>query len=239
MSFILDALKKSESDRQEQADTEFATVPSSPAAAAAPRWMWILGILLMINIIVLLGLMLKPDAAPVVSEAAPNQAAAGTAVGGPLGPTANITAVDATPPTNAPTTGSASFSDQVAVARQKQPARSTPVPQQATATNITPVPQQATATNITPVVSVKNLPQSAAAILPSLTELRMNGRLQLPDLHVDIHVYSDVQSERFVFINMHKYKENSSLDEGPVLKEITSDGVILEHNGIVFILPRE
>ena len=227
MSFILDALKKSESDRQEQADTEFATVPSSPAAAAAPRWMWILGILLMINIIVLLGLMLKPDAAPVVSEAAPNQAAAGTAVGGPLGPTANITAVDATPPTNAPTTGSASFSDQVAVARQKQPARSTPVP------------QQATATNITPVVSVKNLPQSAAAILPSLTELRMNGRLQLPDLHVDIHVYSDVQSERFVFINMHKYKENSSLNEGPVLKEITSDGVILEHNGIVFILPRE
>lgn len=223
MSFILDALKKSESDRQEQADTEFATVPSSPAAAAAPRWMWILGSLLMINIIVLLGLMLKPDAAPVVSEAVPNQAA----VGGPLGPTANITAVDATPPTNAPTTGSASFSDQVAVARQKQPARSTPVP------------QQATATNITPVVSVKNLPQSAAAILPSLTELRMNGRLQLPDLHVDIHVYSDVQSERFVFINMHKYKENSSLDEGPVLKEITSDGVILEHNGIVFILPRE
>jgi general secretion pathway protein B len=56
---------------------------------------------------------------------------------------------------------------------------------------------------------------------------------------VDIHVYSDVQSERFVFINMNKYKENSSLDEGPVLKEITSDGVILEHNGIAFILPRE
>ncbi len=218
MSFILDALKKSESDRQEQADTEFATVPSSPAAVAAPRWMWVLGILLMINIIVLLALMLKPDAAPVVSEAAPNQAALKQAT---------PTAVDATPSSNTPTTESASFSDQLAVARQNQPARSTPVP------------QQVTATNITPTVSVKNLPQSAAAILPSLTELRMNGRLQLPDLHVDIHVYSDVQSERFVFINMHKYKENSSLDEGPVLKEITSDGVILEHNGIVFILPRE
>ncbi len=218
MSFILDALKKSESDRQEQADTEFATVPSSPAAPAAPRWMWVLGILLMINIIVLLALMLKPDAAPVVSEAAPNQAALKQAT---------PTAVDATPSSNTPTTESASFADQVAVARQNQPARSRPVP------------QQVTATNITPAVSVKNLPQSAAAILPSLTELRMNGRLQLPDLHVDIHVYSDVQSERFVFINMHKYKENSSLDEGPVLKEITSDGVILEHNGMVFILPRE
>jgi len=221
MSFILDALKKSESERQEQADTEFATVPSSPATPTAPRWLWVLGSLLIINIVVLLSLMLRQDAPPVVSEAAPNPVAVGAASA------ANIAAVDITPSTNTPTTESTSFADQVAVARQNQPARSTPVP------------QQATATNITPAVSVKNLPQSAAAILPSLTELRMNGRLQLPDLHVDIHVYSDVQSERFVFINMHKYKENSSLDEGPVLKEITSDGVILEHNGIAFILPRE
>ena len=221
MSFILDALKKSESERQEQADTEFATVPSSPATPTAPRWLWVLGSLLIINIVVLLSLMLRQDAPPVASEATPNPVAVGAASA------ANIAAVDITPSTNTPTTESTSFADQVAVARQNQPARSTPVP------------QQATATNITPVVSVANLPQSAAAILPSLAELRANGRLQLPDLHVDIHVYSDVRSERFVFINMNKYKENSSLDEGPVLKEITSDGVILEHNGIVFILPRE
>ena len=49
MSFILDALKKSENERQEQSDTEFATVPSSPDAPAAPRWLWILGALLAIN----------------------------------------------------------------------------------------------------------------------------------------------------------------------------------------------
>jgi general secretion pathway protein B len=217
MSFILDALKKSESDRQEQADTEFATVPSSPAAPVAPRWLWVLGSLLIINIFVLFGLILRPDA-PVINDAATNQAAVGAAA---------AAAVDATPSSITPTTESASFADQVAVARQNQPARSRPVPQ--------PV----TTANIIPTVSVKNLPQTSAAILPSLTELRANGTLQLPDLHVDIHVYSDVQSERFVFINMNKYKENSSLDEGPVLKEITSDGVILEHNGIAFILPRE
>jgi general secretion pathway protein B len=226
MSFILDALKKSESDRQEQADTEFATVPSSSAASVAPRWLWVLGSLLIINIIVLFGLILRPDA-PEINDAATNQAAVGAAVGGPLGPTATIAAVETAPSSATPTSESASFADQVAVARQNQPARTRPVPQ--------PV----TAANITPAVSVKNLPQTSVAILPSLTELRANGTLQLPDLHVDIHVYSDVQSERFVFINMNKYKENSSLDEGPVLKEITSDGVILEHNGIAFILPRE
>jgi len=220
MSFILDALKKSESDRLEQADTEFATVPSSPATPAAPRWLWVLGSLLIINVIVLLGIMLKPDA-PAINDAASNQTAVGAAS------TTTIATVDATPSANASTTEPASFADQVAVARQNQPARNSPVP------------QPATAANITPVVAVKNLPQTAAGILPSLTELRANGTLQLPALHVDIHVYSDVQSERFVFINMSKYKENSSLEEGPVLKEITSDGVILEHNGIAFTLPRE
>ena len=218
MSFILEALKKSESNRQEQADTEFATVPSSSAAPAAPRWLWVLGGLLIINIFVLLGLLLRPDPPPFVTEVAINQAAMKQAT---------PTVVDATPSGNTSTTKSNSFSDQVAVARQNQPARSRPVPQ--------PV----TATNITAVVSVKNLLVTSAAILPSLAELRANGTLQLPDLHVDIHVYSDIQSERFVFINMNKYKENSNLDEGPVLKEITSDGVILEHNGIAFILPRE
>ncbi len=38
---------------------------------------------------------------------------------------------------------------------------------------------------------------------------------------------------------MNKYRENSSLDEGPVLKQITSDGVILEYRDIAFMLPRE
>ena len=75
--------------------------------------------------------------------------------------------------------------------------------------------------------------------MPSLVELRANGTLQLPDMHVDIHVYSDVPSERFVFINMNKYQEKSRLDEGPVVDEITSDGVILEYHGTIFLLPRD
>ena len=38
-------------------------------------------------------------------------------------------------------------------------------------------------------------------------ELRANGVLQLPDLHLDIHVYSEKPVDRFVFINMNKYRE--------------------------------
>ena len=88
-------------------------------------------------------------------------------------------------------------------------------------------------------MSVANLPVTRAAVLPTLIELRANGTLQLPELHIDIHVYSDVPGERFVFINMNKYKENSRLDEGPDIQEITIDGVILEYRGTEFMLSRE
>jgi general secretion pathway protein B len=215
MSFILDALKKSENDRQEQAEAEFATVPSSPDAPAAPRWLWILGGLLTINIVVVLGLLLRSDSQP---DTAPPITASS--------PTPNTTAVAAD-----------SFSDQVAAARRNQPAHasSQTTPIRALA-GTEPAPVTRTTT---PPVSVANLRVSTAGILPSLMELRANGTLQLPDLHVDIHVYSDVPAERFVFINMNKYRENSSLDEGPILKQITSDGVILEYRGTAFMLPRE
>ena len=61
MSFILDALKKSETDRQHQSNAEFTAVPVSPRAPAVPRWLWAVGILLAINLMVLIGLLLRPE----------------------------------------------------------------------------------------------------------------------------------------------------------------------------------
>ncbi len=215
MSFILDALRKSENDRQEQAEAEFATVPSSPDTPAVPRWLWILGGLLTINAVVILGLVLRPDPPPY---------------------TASPITMPASEPAAATAEDTATFSDQVAKARKNQPDRSVPEPTPAPETS-RPV-QSTTRTRTTP-VSVDNLPTGIAAALPSLMELRADGTLQLPELHVDIHVYSDVPGERFVFINMNKYREHSRLDEGPTLNEITSDGVVLEYRGIAFQLPRE
>jgi len=61
MSFILDALKKSETDRQQSGPAEFAGVPTSNSRQRAPRWLWILGVLLAINLAVLLGLLFRPE----------------------------------------------------------------------------------------------------------------------------------------------------------------------------------
>ena len=61
MSFILDALKKSETDRQQQGPSDFANVPSSNESPRTPRWLWVLAVLLAVNLVVLLGVLLRDD----------------------------------------------------------------------------------------------------------------------------------------------------------------------------------
>jgi len=48
-----------------------------------------------------------------------------------------------------------------------------------------------------------------------------------------------VPAERFVFVNMRKYVEGQTLAEGPTLEEITTDGVVLNHRGTRFLLPKQ
>ncbi|MDX1509127.1 MAG: general secretion pathway protein GspB [Woeseiaceae bacterium] len=216
MSFILDALRKSENERQQQADAEFATVPSGTDSPRAPKWLWILGALLALNVAVLLGLLLRPDApAPVV--ATPPVPAAQPAA-------ARVPAVREPVPAGAVPDAREAFSERVAEARRSQP-QATPAGEE------TPAAAAPIAT-----ASVED---GAFASLPTLTEVRADNRLQLPDLHVDIHVYSPVPRERFVFINMAKYRENEVIREGPTITRIEADGVVLQYQGVSFILPRD
>ncbi len=75
--------------------------------------------------------------------------------------------------------------------------------------------------------------------LPTLTELMLAGTMTLVPLRIDMHVFSPQPAERFVFINMNKYREGESLREGPVLTTITQDGVILDYQGRSFLVTRE
>ena len=61
MSFILDALKKSENERQQQQSADFASVPSSRDTRPASRWLWGLGLLLVVNVVVVAALWLRPE----------------------------------------------------------------------------------------------------------------------------------------------------------------------------------
>jgi general secretion pathway protein B len=88
-------------------------------------------------------------------------------------------------------------------------------------------------------VLVEESPVENDEILPSISELNLTGAQALPELHLDVHVYATKPSDRFVYINMRKYHEGNTLQEGPVLERIRRDGVVLNYQGLRFILPRQ
>ena len=61
MSFILDALKKSESDRQRQNAPDIADVPLATGKSATRRWSLVLIGLLVVNLGVLVVVLIKPS----------------------------------------------------------------------------------------------------------------------------------------------------------------------------------
>ena len=125
-----------------------------------------------------------------------------------------------------------SFEEQVAVAIESRP-EGTPVTAPAPVAQ-TAEPSVNRANYVPPANS-----RTSIAVVPTIDELRLEGSLQIEELHLDIHVYSDLPADRFVFINMNKHREGSRTAEGPVVREIRTDGVVLEYQGRVFLLPRE
>ncbi len=209
MSFILDALKKSENERQEQSSAEFSSVPSSSSNPNPARWLWMLGILLLINFAVLIGILMKPSptgsAIKLESEAAVVQESTG------------------------------SFEEQVAVAIDNRAEQAPPPAAQTNAQASEP----AVAKPVPAKPLVNRTSNTSVAIVPTMDELRLQGTLQIAEMHLDIHVYSEAPADRFVFINMNKHREGSKTAEGPEVREIRTDGVVLEYQGRVFLLPRE
>ena len=52
-------------------------------------------------------------------------------------------------------------------------------------------------------------PEFTLSAIPTANELRANGTIQMAELHLDIHVYSEVPADRFVFINMVRHREKN------------------------------
>lgn len=207
MSFILDALKKSETERQRQGAPGIASIPETSQKPGNARWPWIVGGLLVINLVVLAAIMMRPGPAP--------------------GQSATVAATPAPASEPAPET----FSESV-----REPGHSTPAA--VTETTV----REAPAIVEMPVETVAAPPAPARPVtegLPTFDELRANGQLPLPDMHLDIHVYSDRPADRFVFVNMSKYTESATLSTGLRVSEIVPDGVVLDYMGTRFLLPRE
>lgn len=53
-------------------------------------------------------------------------------------------------------------------------------------------------------------------------------------LNMDVHVFSDIPESRFILVNLKKYYEGEKLEEGPVVEEITPDGMVVSIQGQQF-----
>jgi general secretion pathway protein B len=70
-------------------------------------------------------------------------------------------------------------------------------------------------------------------------DLAVTSGSNLPQLRLDLHVYAAKPEDRFALINMRRMHEGDSLPGGVRVDAITPDGVVMEHNGTKFLLPRE
>lgn len=102
-----------------------------------------------------------------------------------------------------------------------------------------PAPQAAAAAPAPAAVppSAPVIAQNSSADLPRYDSLPPDLRQTLPSLHLDVHGYAAEPAQRFVVINLQRYRIGDSVAGGVKVVDIVPQGVILESNGTRFLLP--
>ena len=278
MSFILDALRKSEHERQRQTGPALVEVP---VAAPKPRtnpWATAAIALLVVNLVAIGVLLIvrsgnSPPDAPVAqnsaqtppsdaaTSAAPVATAAPAVQGPPPAATPQPTLPQALPQTSAPVPPPPMLrpAEPAAPATrnplEREVAGYTPGMESEAAARAAAPPPGPPAVVAAPrrggTVVYESLPdvdgmtppaaaQSAGSPsrnMPTADDVAASSGL--PELRLELHVYSTRPQERFVFINSAKYREGDKTPEGAAVEEITPDGVVMSARGNRFLLPRD
>jgi general secretion pathway protein B len=213
MSFILDALKKSEAERQRQAGPALLEMRVAAPRRRWPAWTLVVGVLLVVNVLVLAWFAWRPSTAPAEGPRAP--------LGAPLNTATVATTIANTPAAPAVTTAAVAPGPELTAPTSAMDQQPAPVEGDNPA-------DQEPAVNSMPRVQ----PAPEGASLQSYAEL--NGKL--PELRLDLHVYALKPADRYAFINMHKVREGDITPEGVRVLQITAEGVVLDYRGTEFLL---
>jgi len=256
MSYILEALKKSEQQRELGRVPGITSVHENTTKSVGGKWLWlIVGILLLNAGLLVLLLWPEPEPEPepsIVSapvrkpiQRRPDRPAVALVVSQPpalenpvpgVPQTTRIVPVPPEPPAAEPV----KTETAVMPVLRELPVAAKPV---TTETAVKPVLQESSvaAAEIPAQPQVEQPPRSAhkayAPELPVWPQIPTHLFQQLSgSLRLDVHVFSDQPQKSFVLINMRKYREGEKLQEGPQLDEITPEGVILSFSGQRFRL---
>lgn len=254
MSFILDALRKSDAERQRNAAPAITDARYSPLPGRRSPWLPVLALALLANLVFFGWWLLDRDDAPAAAPPGIPPAAMSpgrTAAGPPPQPATEswspppaerpLPAVrplarEADPePAPVPEGPDAPVEAPIVAEMAERPRESPSVI--APAADAAP-PAPADSAPVRPAPTADDASVRVARGLPTADELVADGRLPGPGLVLELHVYSSTPQNRFVIINSRRYNEGATLNEGPTVESITSDGVILSSRGTRFVLPR-
>jgi general secretion pathway protein B len=213
MSFILDALKKSEKERQRDAIPGISDLPMVVQQTRAPAWIiaTIAGLGLCVVVLSWAWWRSASPTTEVASSPTPSERPIQSPSRAAVMPTASQS-----------TTRSLADEATQAKAADSSPAQASPNESQVPLSRIAPV----------------SPPKGGMTPGPmSILEARAAGTA-VPELTLELLVFSSNPAQRFVYINSMKYVEGESLADGPRLVEITPEGAILNYRGTDFLLPQ-
>jgi general secretion pathway protein B len=241
MSFILDALRKSEAARRRsEAPDLFAHMPQAqPPPQARPRWpWWALGAAVAIALAIAVGLLTRRTQAPVAAAPAvetgdiadASQAGADEVAIAQADATARPEPAPDQPPPPAQVVAAAP------IAATPPPAPAAVATQQATqpAAPPQPAPPPVSAPATAPVATPAPPPSGDRIVSPA--ELEPALRRELPALKLSMHLWNETPARRFIILDGQRLKEGDVLGEGVsgeiVVERIDRDGAVLAWRGL-------
>lgn len=107
-----------------------------------------------------------------------------------------------------------------------QPTATLPRPVEAKPTPVKPQP-----------IQVSSKPENAKKV-PFLREMAPAFRRNVPNLNINIFVYAENPDDRFVIIDMKKYRIGQETTDGLKIKQIKSNSLVLRYNNRTFQIER-
>jgi general secretion pathway protein B len=250
MSFILDALRKSEHERQRQSGPALVEVAATAPKPRSNPWASVALALLLVNLVAI-GIFLLvrsgavPPAEPTVQSAPP--APTVIAQSPPTTPSPRLPppmlrpAEPAAPATRNPlaeeVTDYSPGMEYEAAERAAAPPPGPPAVVASPRRGGTVVYESMPDPGALTAAGSPRPAGSASRNMPTADEVAASSGL--PELRLELHVYSNRPQERFVFINGAKYREGETTPEGAAVEQITAEGVIMSARGNRFLLPRD
>lgn len=244
MSFILDALKKSETDRQRQGGPALFEVKVAAPRSALPPWAIAIAVLFAANLAVVMWLLLRHTPQPPADHPAP--AATATAAPQPTTIAKAPPPLPATQPvTEEPPAAEEDSTPAVIDARHSgRSVAAADAPGVAAAPHRNGAGPSLNPDDYAPAAEAPPETGSASgrvkrgteAGVPLYQQVAATPGTQLPQLRLDLHAYAEQPADRWVLINMHKVHEGDSLPEGVHVDRITPSGAVLSYQGSQFLL---